>query len=118
MAPEIRRYYETVDPVTGKRIPALYFFWCKTVTTPKGEVIPLFSRYVFAQHADAPTEAHSVGRLSGVLAGFFLPVRCCKSAMPPLSARLRSAGRSRQGTACTRPRWGFAQDQGSASERW
>ena len=54
VAPEIRRYYETVDPDTGRRIPALYFFWCKTVTTPKGEVIPLFSRYVFAQHTDAP----------------------------------------------------------------
>lgn len=51
VAPEIRRYYTTRDPKTGQDIPVLYFFWCKTVTTPKGEVVPLFSRYVFAQHA-------------------------------------------------------------------
>lgn len=53
VAPEIKRYYQTIDPDTGEGIPVLYFFWCKTVTTPKGEVVPLFSRYVFAQHADA-----------------------------------------------------------------
>ena len=53
VAPEIRRYYTTRDPKTGQDIPVLYFFWCKTVTTPRGEVVPLFSRYVFAQHAYA-----------------------------------------------------------------
>ena len=52
VAPEIRRYYETEDPKTGDKIPVLYYFWCKTVTTPEGEVIPLFSRYVFAQNAN------------------------------------------------------------------
>lgn len=51
VAPQIRRYYETCDPTTGERIPVLYFFWCKTVETPSGDVVPLFSRYVFARHA-------------------------------------------------------------------
>ena len=53
VAPEIRRYHTTCDPKTGQDIPVLYFFWCKTVTTAKGEDVPLFSRYVFAQHAYA-----------------------------------------------------------------
>lgn len=51
VAPEIRRYYQARDPRTGNLIPVLYYFWCKTVTTPKGEVVPLLSRYVFAQDA-------------------------------------------------------------------
>jgi len=51
VAPEIRRYYQTRDPRTGELIPVLYYFWVKTVTTPGGEVIPLFSRYVFSQDA-------------------------------------------------------------------
>lgn len=55
VAPEIRRYYQTRDPLTGRGIPVLYYFWCKTVTTPAGDIVPLFSRYVFAQHA-CPTK--------------------------------------------------------------
>ena len=51
VAPMIRRYYQTRDPKTGNLIPVLYYFWCKTVTTTSGEVIPLLSRYVFAQNA-------------------------------------------------------------------
>jgi len=51
VAPQIRKYYQTRDPNTGDWIPVLYYFWVKTVTTPKGEVIPLFSRYVFSQDA-------------------------------------------------------------------
>lgn len=51
VASEIRRYYQTRDPHTGELIPALYYFWVKTVTTPEGEVIPLLSRYVFSQDA-------------------------------------------------------------------
>lgn len=51
VAPEIRHYYQTKDPRTGEPIPVLYFFWVKTVTTPDGEMVPLFSRYVFAQDA-------------------------------------------------------------------
>jgi putative DNA methylase len=51
VAPEIRRYYQTRDPQTGELIQVLYYFWVKTVTTPEGEVIPLLSRYVFAQDA-------------------------------------------------------------------
>jgi len=48
---EIRRYYITIDPATGEQIPVLYFFWVKEVISPEGERIPLFSKYVFAQHA-------------------------------------------------------------------
>ena len=51
VAPEIRRYYQTRDPLSGELIPVLYFFWVKTVTIPSGEVIPLLSRYVFSQDA-------------------------------------------------------------------
>lgn len=51
VAPEIRYYYHTKDPETGERIPVLYFFWVKILTTIEGEEIPLFSRYVFAQDA-------------------------------------------------------------------
>jgi putative DNA methylase len=51
IAPEIRRYYQTQDPLSGELIPVLYFFWVKIVTTPEGETIPLFSSYVFSQDA-------------------------------------------------------------------
>jgi len=51
VAAEIGHYYQTRDPQSGKLIPVLYFFWVKTITTPEGETIPLFSRYVFAQDA-------------------------------------------------------------------
>lgn len=52
VAPKIRRYYQTRDPETGELIPVLYFFWCKTVQTPAGETVPLFPRYIFAQHSN------------------------------------------------------------------
>jgi putative DNA methylase len=51
IAPQIKHYYQTRDPLSGKQIPVLYFFWVKTVKTPCGETVPLFSRYVFAQDA-------------------------------------------------------------------
>jgi putative DNA methylase len=51
VAPEIRRYYQTKDPASGELIPVLYYFWVKLVTTPDGETIPLFDKYVFAQDA-------------------------------------------------------------------
>lgn len=51
VAPEIRRYYQTLDPNSGELIPVLYYFWVKVLTTPEGETIPLFDRYVFAQDA-------------------------------------------------------------------
>jgi len=51
VAPQIRSYYQTRDPLSGEWIPVLYYFWVKTVTTPQGEVIPLLSRYVFSQDA-------------------------------------------------------------------
>jgi putative DNA methylase len=53
VAPEIRRYYQTRDPLSGELIPVLYFFWVKILDTPTGEAIPLFSSYVFAQDAYA-----------------------------------------------------------------
>lgn len=51
VAPEIRHYYQTRDPLSGKLIPVLYFFWVKVLTTPQGETVPLFDRYVFAHDA-------------------------------------------------------------------
>lgn len=51
VAPEIRRYYQTWDPLTGELIPVLYFFWVKLLTTPDGESVALFNRYVFSQNA-------------------------------------------------------------------
>lgn len=51
VAPKIRHYYQTRDPKTGEMIPVLYYFWVKIITTPNGESLPLFSRYVFSQDA-------------------------------------------------------------------
>lgn len=51
IAPDIKRYYETRDPLTNQIIPVLYYFWVKIVRTPDGETVPLFDRYVFAQDA-------------------------------------------------------------------
>lgn len=48
---DIRRYYQTRDPLTGELIPVLYSFWVKLVQTPDGETVPLFDRYVFARDA-------------------------------------------------------------------
>lgn len=48
---QISHYYQTIDPKTGESIPVLYYFWVKEVTTPGGEVIPLFSSYVFSKDA-------------------------------------------------------------------
>lgn len=46
----IRSYYVTLDDA-GEEIPVLYYFWVKEITTPNGERIPLFSKFVFAKHA-------------------------------------------------------------------
>ncbi|UWZ85267.1 DNA methyltransferase [Occallatibacter riparius] len=48
---DIRHYYRTRDPLTGKMIPVLYYFWVKLVMTPDGETVPLFDKYVFSQDA-------------------------------------------------------------------
>lgn len=48
---EILDYYKTYDPEAKCEIPALYYFWVKVVTTPSGEAIPLFTKYIFAQNA-------------------------------------------------------------------
>lgn len=53
ISPQIKKYYRTIDPTTGKELQVLYYFWVKVVDTPSGEEIPLFSRYVFAQNAYA-----------------------------------------------------------------
>lgn len=53
VASYIKKFYKTIDIETGEEIPVLYYFWVKLVTTPLGEEIPLFSRYVFAQNAYA-----------------------------------------------------------------
>lgn len=50
-APKLLRFYQTRDPDSGQPIQALYFFWVKLVKTPDGEMLPLFSSYVFAQDA-------------------------------------------------------------------
>ncbi|WP_409294039.1 DNA methyltransferase [Peribacillus sp. SCS-26] len=51
IAPEIKKYYKTLHPLTGELIPVLYYFWVKIVTLPDGEEVPLFSKYVFSQNA-------------------------------------------------------------------
>ncbi|MFO9300791.1 hypothetical protein SDA91_15065 [Legionella pneumophila serogroup 1] len=51
VSPEIKRYYQTRDRLSGELIPVLYFFWVKELITPEGEVIPLFSKYIFSQDA-------------------------------------------------------------------
>ncbi len=48
---EIQSYYTTKLPNSGTLVPALYYFWVKTVSTPTGEEIPLFSSYVFSKNA-------------------------------------------------------------------
>lgn len=47
----IRSFYRTIDPLTNEEIPVLYYFWCKIVECPDGEIVPLLSRFVFAQNA-------------------------------------------------------------------
>lgn len=51
VAPQILQCYQTIDALSGKKLPVLYYFWVKIVVTPDGEEIPLFSKYVFAQNA-------------------------------------------------------------------
>lgn len=51
VAARIQYFHQTVDPITGARIPVMYHFWVKVVTTPDGETVPLFTSYVFAKDA-------------------------------------------------------------------
>jgi putative DNA methylase len=51
IAPAIRHFYQTRDPLSGELIPVLYFFWVKIARLPNGEDVALFDRYVFAQDA-------------------------------------------------------------------
>lgn len=56
---DILSYYRTMVPGASKPTPALYYFWVKVVTTPKGETIPLFSSYVFSKNAYASKKPDS-----------------------------------------------------------
>lgn len=45
VAPKIRHYYQTRDPLTGEKIPVLYYFWVKTsvvfaASFPDANIIP------------------------------------------------------------------------------
>lgn len=51
VASRIQSYYETTDPTSGEVCKVLYCFWVKTVLTPEGEEIPLFSNYIFSSNA-------------------------------------------------------------------
>lgn len=51
VAKKLRAYYKTKDRENGQTLDVLYYFWVKEVKTPSGEVIPLFSDYVFAKNA-------------------------------------------------------------------
>ena len=51
IAPKIREYYITNDPITEGKMPVLYYFWVKLVVLSNGEKIPLFSNYIFARNA-------------------------------------------------------------------
>ncbi|MCA1565729.1 MAG: DUF1156 domain-containing protein [Acidobacteria bacterium] len=48
---EVSHYYKTLDPDSNEEIAVLYYFWVKQVTTPQGEIVPLFSSYVFSKDA-------------------------------------------------------------------
>jgi putative DNA methylase len=48
---KIQFYYKTKDPVTGQEIPVLYYFWVKILECPNGEIVPLFSNYIFSKDA-------------------------------------------------------------------
>jgi putative DNA methylase len=56
---EIQSYYMTKVPTSDKPTPALYYFWVKTVNTPFGEEIPLFSSYVFSKNVYASKKPES-----------------------------------------------------------
>jgi putative DNA methylase len=47
----IKSFYVTHDPETGEMIPVLYFFWVKMLECPNGEIVPLFSNYIFSKNA-------------------------------------------------------------------
>jgi putative DNA methylase len=47
----IGSYYQTLDPQTQQTVPVLYYFWVKQVTLPDGEVLPLFSSFIFSKNA-------------------------------------------------------------------
>jgi putative DNA methylase len=48
---KIQSFYVTRDPETGEMIPVLYYFWVKLLECPNGEMVPLFSNYIFSKNA-------------------------------------------------------------------
>ncbi len=44
-------YYLAWDPETKTYEPVMHYFWVQVGSTPSGEEIPLFNRYVFSQNA-------------------------------------------------------------------
>jgi len=48
---KILQYYKRPHPKTGSECTVLYYFWVKTVSTPDGNEIPLFSNYIFSKNA-------------------------------------------------------------------
>ncbi len=50
--PQIQQYYLKTHPKTNEVCSVLYYFWVKTVKTPEGKEIPLFSNYVFSKNAN------------------------------------------------------------------
>ena len=53
VAPQINKYYTKIDKSTGETCRVLYYFWVKTIKTPDGYEVPLFSTYVFSKNAYA-----------------------------------------------------------------
>lgn len=51
VADDIKKYYRTYHHESESYIPVLHYFWVKIVSTPDGEEIPLFSKYIFSQDA-------------------------------------------------------------------
>ena len=48
IAPEIQRYYQTMDPETGELIPVLYFFWVKTCAEiVQNKIFCIFHHFFF-----------------------------------------------------------------------
>ena len=87
---KILHYYRTIDEASGKERKVLYYFWVKTIETPAGEQIPLFSRYVFAQNAYAskkPSAQIVCPKCWNVFSGLYNDVKatcpCCSFSFNP-----------------------------------
>ena len=59
VAPLINKYYTKIDKSTGETCRVLYYFWVKTIKTPDGNDVPLFSNYIFSKNAYASKKPES-----------------------------------------------------------